>query len=95
MGRLALEPMHVSARMINFPGLSLQEEHLLSLPVSSRIRHLGETGCDTRTDELRRLYSPKVVIHYISVFSIIYVTYKCSKEIKLNAVPDSCITLLI
>jgi hypothetical protein len=36
----------IDLKPIYIPGLSLQEEHLLSLPFSSLINHLGETGWD-------------------------------------------------
>jgi hypothetical protein len=89
MGRLAIEPMHVAARMINFPGLMLQEEHFFLYQFLLRPNTWEKQDMIGGQTNFGVLNSLKVAIHYMLVFSIIYVTYDCSKEIKLYAVPDS------
>jgi hypothetical protein len=50
---LQLETIHVTSKVTVFQGLSLQESHLVPLPVSSMTGLLGETVWDGRKMDRR------------------------------------------
>lgn len=56
MSWLGPEPMHTAAKLSTFLKLSLQEKHVLSLPLSSVMFYLGEKGWGRWRDRLWQLY---------------------------------------